>query len=64
MKTGSVGSSNFLNEKFLPEFNSAVKSLNSADWIVKINIDASIYGWDDKTKLYLAVCKLKGNAKL
>ena len=64
VKAGSVRSSNFLNEKFLPEFDPAAENLTSADWIDKININATIYGWDDKMKLYLAVCKLKGNAKL
>ena len=57
-------SNNFINEKILPEFDPSVKTQSAADWIDKVNSCAILYDWDDKTKLYLAVCRLRGNAKV
>lgn len=55
---------NFINEKFLPEFDPSVKNQSAADWLDRVNSCAILYDWDDKTKLYLAVCRLRGNAKV
>ena len=57
-------SNNFINEKVLPEFDPAQKSLSASDWLNKVNTHGILYEWNDKTKLYLAVCRLRGNAKL
>ncbi|XP_043270309.1 uncharacterized protein [Venturia canescens] len=57
-------SNNFINEKFLPEFDPSEKNISAMDWLNKVNTCAILYGWDEKTKLYLAVCKLRGNAKV
>ena len=40
------------------------KNQSAADWIDKLNSCAILYNWDDKTKLYLAVCRLRGNTKV
>ena len=57
-------SNQFLNEKFLPEFDPGTKILSAVEWIEKINDCSVVYEWDDKVKLYLSGCKLRGNAKL
>ncbi|KAK2577623.1 hypothetical protein KPH14_012862, partial [Odynerus spinipes] len=54
----------YLNEKFLPEFDPATKIISASDWINKINDCGRVYEWDDKVKLYLSGCRLRGNAKL
>ena len=64
MKKGSRGSNNFVNEKFLAEFDPADGKPSAFDWLEKVNTCGIMYDWDEKTKLYLAVCKLRGNAKL
>lgn len=59
-----LNNSHSLNEKFLPEFDPAGKTLTASDWIDKINDCGQVYDWDGKVKLYLAGCRLRGNAKL
>lgn len=54
----------YLNEKFLPEFDPATKAISASDWIEKINDCGRVYDWDEKVKLYLSGCRLRGNAKL
>ncbi|CAK9816325.1 hypothetical protein ANTPLA_LOCUS8957 [Anthophora plagiata] len=61
--TTRKSSHNFLNEKFLPEFDPAAENLSASEWIAKINDCGVVYEWDDKVKLYLSGCKLRGNAK-
>lgn len=55
---------NYLNERFLPEFDQAEKNLSASDWLEKINTCGVMYDWNEKTKLYLAVCRLRGSAQL
>ena len=65
VKNGSRGSNNFVNEKFLAEFNPADGKTSASDWLEKVNTCGIIYDcYGLCTKLYLAVCKLRGNAKL
>lgn len=54
----------YLNEQFLPEFDPAMKVMSASEWINKINDCGLVYEWDDKVKLYLSGCRLRGNAKL
>lgn len=62
--TSKKQGNNYLNEKFLPEFDPSNKSLSASDWLDKINTCGILYDWSEKTKLYLAVCRLRGNAQL
>lgn len=63
IKTGSR-KSNYINEKILPEFDPELKNLSASDWVQKIDTCGEMYDWDSKTKLYLGILKLRGNAKL
>lgn len=62
----SAGSrrSNYVNDKILPEFDPDIKNVSANDWVYKVNVCGEMYDWDNKTKLYLSILKLKGNAKL
>jgi hypothetical protein len=62
VEAGSRRSNHFLNEKFLPEFDPSTQTV--AEWLDKVETGATLYDWDEKTKLYLAVCKLRGNARI
>lgn len=64
VKTGSKVRSNYINEKVLPEYDPELKNFSAADWVEKVDTCGEMYDWDSKTKLYLALLKLKGNAKL
>ena len=48
----------------MPEFEPSDKNQSAADWIDRVNSYAILYDWDDKTKLYLTVCRLRGYAKV
>ena len=63
-QSSKKSSNHFINEKFLPKFDPSDKNQSAADWIDRVNSCAILYDWDDKTKLYLAVCRLRGNAKV
>lgn len=63
LKTGPKRS-HFINEKILAEFDPEEKQISAREWVHKVELCAEMYDWDDKTRLYLAVLKLKGNAKL
>lgn len=63
LKTGSRRS-HFINEKILPEFNPEIKQLSAKEWLEKVDLCGEMYDWDERTKLYLAILKLRGNAKL
>lgn len=54
----------FTNEKAIPEFDPKETNLSAAEWIAKVSAHARLYGWDERTTLYMATCRLKGNAKL
>lgn len=54
----------YLNDKFLPEFDPAKKTITASDWIDKINKYGRVYGWDDKVKMVLSGCRLGGTALL
>lgn len=62
-QSNQVSNSMFLNKDILSEFDPSRKTMTSERWIEKINNTAQVYGWNDKVKVYMAVCKLKGNAK-
>lgn len=64
MQSGSRTSNHFLSAKFLPEFDSEASKFDVDDWLEKVNNCATVYNWEDKTKLFFAVCKLRGNAKI
>lgn len=58
------GKSNFVNEKILPEFDPERGDMSATEWVQRVNNCGDMYEWDDKTKFYLAVLKLMGNASL
>ena len=63
VSTGSKRST-YVDEKILPEFDPALKNFSASEWVQKVNMCGEMYDWDNKTMLYLAILKLKGNAKL
>ncbi|XP_074105516.1 uncharacterized protein LOC141536464 [Cotesia typhae] len=49
----------FTNEKAIPEFDPKETNLSAAEWIAKVSAHARLYGWDERTTLYMATCRLK-----
>ena len=54
----------YIEKKLLPEFDPELSNLSASEWVQKVEMCGEMYDWDSKTKLYLAILKLKGNAKL
>lgn len=54
----------YLNTIFVPEFDPADKKLSASEWLEIINICGILYNLNEKAKFYVAVCRLRGNAKL
>lgn len=50
--------------ELIPEFDSSVDGMKIDQWLEKIHTVSELYNWDDRAKIYCAIGRLKGNAKL
>lgn len=54
----------FKDDRLIPEFDPSDLTQNIDDWLCKVNECAVIYHWDDVAKIYIALGKLKGTARI
>lgn len=54
----------FRDDRLIPEFDPSDSTQGIDDWLRRVNDCAAMYLWDEVTKMYLALGKLRGTARI
>jgi hypothetical protein len=61
---GSLNWAVFNDDRLLPEFDPSNLTQSVDDWLRRVNDCAVMYRWDEVTKMYIALGKLRGIARI